>query len=64
MSESALVRLTGQGEAELIYRSTSATDQISLHRSRTRVYWKSAEFVVRKLRDLDRDGKLSGMDGG
>ena len=60
VTTSALHRLTDDPDGdEVIYRSSSATDPISLHRSRTRVYWKSAEFVVRKLRDLHRDGELS-----
>jgi hypothetical protein len=65
VSESSLLRLTGRPEAdEVLYRSTSATDRISLHRSRARIYRKSAEFVVRKLRDLHRDGEIRGLDGG
>jgi hypothetical protein len=65
VSASALQRLTGDPDGdEVIYRSSSATDPISLHRSRTRVYWKSAEFVVRKLRDLHRDGELSVLPRG
>jgi hypothetical protein len=64
VSESVLLRMTTESEpAELIYRSISATDRISLHRSRTRIYWKSAEFVIRKLRDVHRDGELSALDG-
>jgi hypothetical protein len=55
---SELVRLSSaQGEPQVLYRSFSATDPISLHRSRSRVYWKSAEFALRKLRDLHRDGE-------
>jgi hypothetical protein len=65
VSGSALERLTNeQAEGDLIYRSFSATDPISLHRSRTRVYWKSAEFVARKLRDVHRDGELSVLQQG
>jgi hypothetical protein len=55
---SELVRLSrSQDEPQLLYRSFSAVDPISLHRSRSRVYWKSAEFALRKLRDLQRDGE-------
>jgi hypothetical protein len=65
VSESALQRLTQEPAAgEVIYRSFSATDPISLHRSRTRVYCKSAEFVVRTLRDVLRDGELSVLPQG
>jgi hypothetical protein len=59
---SVLLRLTGEPAVrQLIYRSFSATDPISLHRSRTRVCWKSAEFALRTLRDLHRDGELGVM---
>ena len=65
VSESALLRIADRpGADQLLYASTSATDPISLHRSRTRIYWKSAEFVVRKLRDVHRDGELSGLRRG
>jgi hypothetical protein len=60
VSGTVLCRLTEEPDAgDLIYRSFSATDPISLHRSRTRIYWKSAEFVVRKLREVHRDGELT-----
>jgi hypothetical protein len=60
VSQSVLKALTHEPEAAaVIYRSFSAADPISLHRSRTRVYWKSAEFVGRKLRDLHRDRELA-----
>lgn len=59
VTETVLLRLAGQGDAgDVIYRSFSATDPFSRHRSRTRVYAKSAEFVMRKLRDVHRDGEL------
>lgn len=63
VSQSVLERITEEPEAsDLIYRSISATDPISLHRSRTRIYSTSAEFVVRNLRDVYRDGDLEVMD--
>jgi hypothetical protein len=40
----------------VIYRSHSATDFTSLHRNRNPVYWKTAEFALRRLRDLDSRG--------
>ena len=40
----------------VIYRSHSATDFTSLYRSRNPVYWKTAEFALRRLRDLDSRG--------
>jgi hypothetical protein len=56
VSESALCRITAGSEP--IYRSFSATDPVSLHRCRRGVYSKSAQFVLRELRDLHRDGDL------
>jgi hypothetical protein len=56
---SVLQRVTpGSHAVEPIYRSFSATDPVSLHRSRTRICSKTAEFPLRKLRDLHRDGDL------
>ena len=40
----------------ILYRSFSATDPTSLNRSRNAAYWKSAEFVMRRLTDLHRRG--------
>lgn len=40
----------------VIYRSWSATDQISLYRNRNATYWKTASFAGRRLRDLHRSG--------
>lgn len=39
-----------------IYRSYASTDQTSLYRNRNPVYWKTAEFAMRRLRDLHRHG--------
>jgi hypothetical protein len=65
VSGSALERLIQEpGPGEVIYRSFSATDPISLHRSRIRIYRKSAEFVVRKLREVHRNGGLSVLHQG
>ena len=36
----------------MIYRSLSATDPVSLQRTRNPVYWKSARFALRRLEDL------------
>lgn len=44
------------GEGRAIYRSYSATDQVSLNRSRDAAYWKTASFVMRRLTDLHRMG--------
>jgi hypothetical protein len=40
----------------IIYRSRSATDLDSLHRTRNAVYWKTARFAARRLRDLHERG--------
>jgi hypothetical protein len=36
----------------VLYRSWSATDAISVHRNKNIVYWKSLEFIPRKLQEL------------
>ena len=40
----------------VIYRGHSSTDLTSLYRNRNPIYWKTAEFALRRLRDLDRHG--------
>ena len=40
----------------VIYRSHSATDLTSLYRNRKPIYWKTAEFALRRLRDLHQQG--------
>lgn len=40
----------------LIFRSVSGTDQASLIRNRSGLYWKTLSFVPRNLRDLHRHG--------
>jgi hypothetical protein len=40
------------GERTELYRSSTATDPVSLQRTRNPVYWKSARFVLRRLEDL------------
>jgi hypothetical protein len=40
----------------VIYRSYSATDFTSLYRNSNPVYWKTAEFALRRLCDLDSLG--------
>lgn len=39
-----------------LYRSFAATDSTSLYRGRNGAYWKSAEFVLRRLADLHQRG--------
>jgi hypothetical protein len=60
VSGSVLHRIApGSRSVEAIYRSFSATDPVSLHRGRASIYSKTAEFPLRKLRDLHRDGELA-----
>lgn len=40
----------------VIYRSTGSTQFASLYKNRRETYWKSAEFMVRRLGDLWREG--------
>lgn len=40
----------------VIYRSLSATDFQSLYLNRNARYWKTADFAIRRLRDLHRHG--------
>jgi hypothetical protein len=40
----------------VIYRSLASTHFASLYKNRQATYWKSAEFVVRRLGDLWREG--------
>lgn len=40
----------------VLYRSHSATDLSSLYRNRNPIYWKTAEFALRRLRDLHDRG--------
>jgi hypothetical protein len=57
ITESSLRILADSGEhARVIYRSQASTDQHSLFRNRNPVYWKTAEFAMRRLRDLDMHG--------
>ncbi|RZI40225.1 hypothetical protein EGT07_24390 [Herbaspirillum sp. HC18] len=46
----------------VLQRSWSATDSISLGRSLNAAYWKSASFIPRKLRELDRLGRAAFME--
>jgi hypothetical protein len=52
-STSVLEILAGDhGTSGAIYRSVTATDPVSLQRTRNPVYWKSARFALRRLDDL------------
>ena len=41
---------------KVLYRSISSTNFASLYKNRRATYWKSAEFMMRRLADLHRDG--------
>jgi hypothetical protein len=40
----------------VIYRSVSGTHPYSLFRNRNQTYWKSSEFMIRRLKDLHSEG--------
>jgi hypothetical protein len=40
----------------VIYRGHSSTDKSSLYRSRNPIYWKTAEYALRRLRELNDRG--------
>jgi hypothetical protein len=40
----------------VIYRGHASTAQTSLYRNRNAVYWKTAEYALRRLRDLETRG--------
>ena len=42
----------GPKERRQLYRSATATDPVSLRRTRNAAYWKSARFILRRLEDL------------
>jgi hypothetical protein len=57
VSASALQIFTERGgRPHTIYRSFSTTNFTSLYWNRNRTFWKTAEFVARRLRDLHRYG--------
>jgi hypothetical protein len=52
-SKTALVAADGNPETrKVLHRSATPTDPVSLQRTRTAAYWKSARFVLRRLDDL------------
>lgn len=52
-SESSLRILTiGSRGERTIYRSWASTNLTSLYRNRNPIYWKTSQFVIRRLRDL------------
>ena len=60
---SILQRLTPELDAgQVLYRSWASTYKFSVRKSKTNYYWKSAAFVMRKLRDLYEEGPAA-LDG-
>jgi hypothetical protein len=58
LSGSALQILTEAFDGgRIIYRSQSSTLMYSLFRNRNPVYWKSADFMMRRFRDLHGKGR-------
>src|SRR6266436_10012796 len=57
VSGSSLQILTESPDGgRILYQSHSSTDQISLYCSRNPIYWKTAEFALRCLRELQMHG--------
>jgi hypothetical protein len=57
VSGSSLQISTGSSDdGRVAYQSYASTDQITLYGSRNPVYWKTAEFALRGLRDLHAGG--------
>jgi hypothetical protein len=57
VSGSSLLIFTDSLDAgRVVYQSYASTDQVSLRGSRNPIYWKTAEFALRGLRDLHAGG--------
>jgi hypothetical protein len=57
LSGSSLQILTEEPDhGKVIYRSQSSTHPYSLFRNRNQIYWKSATFMMRRLKNLCGDG--------
>lgn len=57
ISGTILQRLTDSLDGgHVLYRSHSSTDFSSLYLNRNPIYWKTAEFALRRLRDLNERG--------
>jgi len=46
----------------VIYRSQARTQPLSVTKNRAGYFWKTSEFVIRKLRDLHADGESALVD--
>ena len=57
VSGTLLQRLTEELDGgNVIYRSYASTDMRSLNRSRNAAFWKTSDFILRRLADLKRHG--------
>ena len=56
VSGSRLLIFADSGECRVGYQSYASTDQASLYANRNPIYWKTAEFALRGLRELDAKG--------
>jgi hypothetical protein len=57
VSGSSLQMLTSSPEGcRVVYQSYASTDRLSLYASRNPIYWKTAEFALRGLRELNAGG--------
>jgi hypothetical protein len=57
VSESSLLMFTDSLEhGRVVYKSYASTDQVSLYVNRNPIYWKTAEFALRGLRELYTGG--------
>jgi hypothetical protein len=57
VSRSSLLTFTDSLDAgHVVYQSYASTDQVSLYGNRNPIYWKTAEFALRGLRDLHAGG--------
>jgi hypothetical protein len=57
VSESSLLMFTDSlDHGRVVYKSYASTDQVSLYVNRNPIYWKTAEFALRGLRELYTGG--------
>jgi hypothetical protein len=56
VSGSSLQIVADSLDSRVVYQSYASTDQVSLYGSRNPVYWKTAEFALRGLRNLHTGG--------
>jgi hypothetical protein len=56
VSGSSLLIFLDSEDSRVAYQSYASTDQVSLYGNRNPIYWKTVEFALRGLRELDADG--------